>query len=137
MTYSNAEAREFIKRVVDESKRTANVDTGFLKRSIRGNWFNKKATFRQIFYGAYNGNSELVQNAERIMPNDIPWSVIFTDEEGRQSEIKAKTRTGRSISRERITSANIGTDKIKNLIALIKQNGSKKDDTAKTDRETD
>jgi hypothetical protein len=81
MEYTDSEVRDFIKKVVDESKRTAKVETGFLKRSIRGNWFNKKATFRQIFYGAYNGNSQLIANAERIMPKEIDWSVIFTDEE--------------------------------------------------------
>jgi hypothetical protein len=132
MEYKDSQVRDFIKKVVDESKRTAKVETGFLKRSIRGNWFNKKATFRQIFYGAYNGNSQLIANAERIMPKEIDWSVIFTDEEGRETTVKGKTRSGRNIRRSAITSTNLGTDKIKQLISSLKiTNGGKKDVTTK------
>lgn len=131
MPYSDAEIREYIREVVREAKDTANVDTGFLKRSIRGALIgrNKSVEFREIFYGAYNNNSRLVQIANRIMPNDIQWRVIFIDEEGRETNIEGTTRTGRKISRKQITSENVSTSKIKALIASIKANGEKTDDT--------
>jgi len=136
MDYSDAQIKAFIKQVVDETKSTARVDTGFLKRSIRGNWFGGVATFREIFYGAYNGNSRLIENAKKIMPKDIPWQVIFVDEDGREQQIEGKTKTGRTIRRKEITNKNISTDKIKALINSIK-NVKKTDDTRKGDKSVD
>lgn len=135
MERSAAEIRRFIKQVVDETKDTARVDTGFLRRSIRGNWFQGMATFRQIFYGVYNDNSDLIDNVKRIMPRDIPWKVISQDEEGRDISTKGVSKSGRTISRNAITSDNIGTSKIKALISSIKSvlNGSKKNNPAKGD----
>lgn len=139
MQYSDAEIREYIRKVVREAKDTAKVDTGYLKRSIKGDLIgrNKSVEFREIFYGAYNNNSRLVEIANRIMPNDIPWKVIFVDEEGREEEIKGKTRTGRTISRKSITSENISTSKIKALISAIQANGKKTDDTGETSERVD
>ena len=139
MPYNTAEIREYIRRVVREAKDTAKVDTGYLKRSIKGDLIgrNKSVEFREIFYGAYNNNSKLVEIAKRIMPNDIDWKVIFVDEEGRETPIEGKTRTGRTISRKSISSENISTSKIKALISAIRASGKKKDDTAERDREPD
>lgn len=139
MPYSDAEIREYIRRVVREAKDTARVDTGYLKRSIKGDLIgrNKSVEFREIFYGAYNNNSRLVQIAERIMPSDIPWKIIFVDEEGREEEIKGKTRTGRTISRKSITSENVSTSKIKALISAIKANGKKNNDTGEGNKRDD
>jgi hypothetical protein len=131
MEYSNSEIKRYIKKVVSETKDTSREDTGFLKRSIRGNWFNGIATFREIFYGAYNNNAKLVENAKAIMPKDIPWQVIFVDEEGRETPIEGKTRTGRKISRKSVSNENISTKNIKALINSIKLNGEKKNDTGK------
>ena len=133
MLYSDAEIREYIRKVVREAKDTANIDTGFLKRSIKGDLIgrNRSVEFREIFYGAYNNNSRLIEIANRIMPNDIPWKVIFVDEEGKETAIKGKTRTGRTISRKAITSENISTSKIKALISAIQANGKKTDDKGK------
>jgi len=133
MERSKAEIERYIKEVVSETKSTAKVDTGFLKRSIRGNWFKGMATFREVFYGAYNDNSKLIENAKRIMPSDIPWRVIFVDEDGRETEVEGKTRTGRTISRKQVTSGNVSTNKIKSLIAAIKSrnNAEKEDSTGK------
>lgn len=138
MQYSDAQIREYIRQVVREAKDTANVDTGFLKRSIKGDLIgrNKSVEFREIFYGAYNNNSKLVEIAKRIMPSDIEWKVIFIDEEGRETPIEGKTRTGRTISRKSITSENISTSKIKALIAAIRANGKKEDDTAEGSRKS-
>ena len=135
---SVAEIERYIKEVVSETKSTAKVDTGFLKRSIRGNWFRNIATFREVFYGVYNDNSKLVENAKRIMPDDIPWRVIYVDEEGRETEIEGKTRSGRTISRKSISSENVNTSNIKKLIAAIHaRNAKAQDSTATADRETD
>jgi hypothetical protein len=140
MQYSVQEIKAYVKKVVDVSKSDAKVDTGFLKRSIRGNWFRDIATFREVFYGAYNENSKLLENAKRIMPNDIPWRVIFVDEDGNEAAVKGKTKTGRKISRKEIGSENIQSKNIKALIASIKSikaRGETKDDTRKGNRETD
>lgn len=139
MAYSDGEIREYIRKVVREAKDTANVDTGFLKRSIRGALIgrNKSVEFREIFYGAYNNNSRLIEIANRIMPNDIQWKVIFIDEEGNETAIKGKTRTGRTISRKAITSENISTSKIKALISAIKANGKETDNTGEGSSKTD
>lgn len=134
MEYSKKEIDEYIRQVVNETKRTAHVDTGFLKRSIRGNYFKGMVTFREVFYGAYNGNARLLENALRIMPKDILWQVIFVDEDGRATTIKGETRTGRTITRKSI--GNTGkqtTSKIRSLINYIRNRGEKKDSTADAD----
>ena len=100
-----------------------------MKRSIRGNWFRDIATFREVFYGAYNGNSKLIENAKRIMPNDIPWQVIFVDEDGNEARIEGKTKTGRKISRKEIGSENISSKNIKALIQSIKARGTEKENS--------
>ena len=139
MTYTDGEIKTFIRNVVREAKATANVDTGFLKRSIKGDLIgrNKTVEFRQIVYGAYNNNSRLVQIAERIMPNDIQWKVIFLDEEGGETSIQGKTRSGRTITRKAITSESIGTSKIKALIKSLGTSGKAKDDGTESDRGED
>lgn len=81
--YTDEEIREYIRVIVTEAKNTAKVDTGFLKRSIRGNLFKGKITFRQIYYGAENGNSQLAEIAQRLMPKDLEWKLILQDDEGK------------------------------------------------------
>jgi methyl coenzyme M reductase beta subunit len=139
MPYSDAEIRQYIREVVSETKKTAKVDTGFLKRSIKGALIgkNKSIEFREVFYGAYNNNSKLVENAKRMLPNDIVWTVIFVDEDGNETQIEGKTRTGRKISRKEIGSENISTKNIKALIASIKARGETKDDTRERNRSDD
>jgi hypothetical protein len=139
MPYSDAEIRQYIREVVSETKKTAKVETGFLKRSIKGSLIgrNKSIEFRQVFYGAYNENSQLIENAKRMLPNDLFWTVVFVDEEGQEKRIEGKSRTGRKISRKEIGSENISTKNIKALIASIKARGEKKDDTGKGNRSND
>jgi hypothetical protein len=134
MAYTDGELRTFIRDVVREAKRTSNIDTGFLRRSIKGDIIgrNKSVEFRQIFYGAYNDNSQLIEIAERIMPADVQWKVVFLDEEGSETEIRGKTRNGRTIVRRQITSESVGSAKIKQLIRSIQigkanNNGSESD----------
>lgn len=133
--YTDGEIRQYIREVVREAKSTANVDTGFLKRSIRGDLIgrNRSVEFREIFYGAYNENSNLLEIAQRIMPNDINWKIVYENEEGDETTIKGRTRTGRTIRRSSISSNNISSPKIKVLIASIR--GKKKDDTREGNRE--
>jgi hypothetical protein len=129
MAYTDGEIRQYIREVVREAKDTAKVDTGFLRRSIKGALIgrDKSIEFEQIVYGAYNNNSRLIQIAERIVPNDLKWKVTFINEDGETTEVKGKTRTGRTIVRRQITSESIGTSKIKQLIKSI-QIGKTKDD---------
>ena len=133
--YTDGEIRQYIREVVREAKSTANVDTGFLKRSIRGDLIgrNRSVEFREIFYGAYNENSKLLEIAQRIMPNDINWKIVYENEEGDETTIKGTTRTGRTIRRSSISSNNISSPKIKALIQSIR--GKKKDDTGEGNRE--
>ena len=133
--YTDGEIRQYIREVVREAKSTANVDTGFLKRSIRGDLIgrNRSVEFREIFYGAYNENSKLLEIAQRIMPNDINWKIVYENEEGEEATIKGKTRTGRTIRRSSISSNNISSPKIKALIQSIRD--KKKHDTGEGDRE--
>ena len=104
--YTDGEIRQYIREVVREAKSTANVDTGYLKRSIRGDLIgrNRSVEFREIFYGAYNENSKLLEIAQRIMPNDINWKIVYENEEGDETTIKGRTRTGRTIRRSSIGS---------------------------------
>jgi len=133
--YTDGEIRQYIREVVREAKSTANVDTGYLKRSIRGDLIgrNRSVEFREIFYGAYNENSKLLEIAQRIMPNDINWKIVYENEEGDETTIKGRTRTGRTIRRSSITSNNISSPKIKALIQSIR--GKKKNDTGEGNRE--
>lgn len=133
--YTDGEIRQYIREVVREAKSTANVDTGFLKRSIRGDLIgrNRSVEFREIFYGAYNENSKLLEIAQRIMPKDINWKIVYENEEGDETTIKGKTRTGRTIRRSSISSNNISSPKIKALIQSIR--GKKKNDTREGNRE--
>ena len=133
--YTDGEIRQYIREVVREAKSTANVDTGFLKRSIRGDLIgrNRSVEFREIFYGAYNENSKLLEIAQRIMPNDINWKIVYENEEGEEATIKGTTRTGRTIRRSSISSNNISSPKIKALIQSIR--GKKKNDTGEGNRE--
>jgi hypothetical protein len=139
MQYSDGEIRQYIREVISETKKTAKVETGFLKRSIKGSLIgrNRSVEFRQVFYGAYNENSKLIENAKRIMPSDIVWTVVFVDEDGNETQIEGKTRTGRKISRKEIGSENISTKNIKALISSIKARGETKDDPRERNRSND
>jgi hypothetical protein len=118
MAYTDGEIRQYIRDVVREAKRTSNIDTGFLRRSIKGDLIgkNKSVEFRQIFYGAYNGNSELIAIATRIMPKDLQWKVVFLNEDGDEQSVIGKSRTGRTITRTQITSDTVDSPKIKQFI---------------------
>lgn len=137
MEYSRDDKIRLGQEVVRATRKTARVDTGFLKRSIRATLYRGVVVFREIFYGAFNENAQLVENAQRIMPKEIEWRVVFVDEEGRETTIEATTRTGRKISRKSISSESASTKKIKSLISALKSNGSEKDSGDESDRGND
>jgi hypothetical protein len=138
MEYSRDDKIRFGQQVVREAKKTARVDTGFLKRSHRATINKGIVEFRLIDYGAYNENSKIVEIAKRIMPKEIEWKVIFVDEDGRETPVEGKTRTGRTISRKSISSENVSTNKIKSLIAALqngKTNNNKREADSRFDKE--
>ena len=81
-------------RVVEVSKKTAHVDTGALKRSINYTVAHGQIVFRQLFYGQYYENSQLIQNAQRIMKG-IPYTIEELDEEGNVIKQQRKVASGR------------------------------------------
>ena len=82
--YNEGQIKTLIRDIVREAQNTAKVDTGYLKRSISGNWVanNNRIEFEQIFYGAKNGNSRLLEIAKSTIPSDVNWSVILFDDFG-------------------------------------------------------
>lgn len=84
-------------RVVDQSKKTAHVDTGALKRSINYTVARGQIVFRQLFYGQYYENSQLIQNAARIMKG-IPYVIEELDEEGNVQKAQYKAASGRAFT---------------------------------------
>jgi hypothetical protein len=77
--YTDGEIRQYIREVCREAKGTAKVDSGMLESSIRGALIgrNRSIEFRQIYYGAENGNSKLTEIAKRLIPKDLKWKVIL------------------------------------------------------------
>jgi hypothetical protein len=136
MEYRRDDKIRFGQQVVREAKKTARVDTGFLKRSIRATLSKGVVEFRLIDYGAYNNNSNIVEVAKDIMPKEIEWKIIFVDEDGRETPVEGKTRTGRTISRKSISSENVSTNKIKSLIKAL-QNGQKANNKREADSGSD
>jgi len=99
MAVTEAE-RALANKVVELSKKTAHVDTGALKRSIYSTVARGQIVFRQLFYGQYNDNSQLIQNAARIMKG-IPYTIEEFDEEGNVQKELRKVASGRvSVSDE-------------------------------------
>jgi len=127
--YTDAELKKIVRDVVREAKSSAHIETGYLKRSIRGDVVgkNRSLEFRQVVYGVYNNNSRLVQIAENLVPNDIQWEVILEDEEGNITQATGISKTGRKIKRSSISSSIGSTSKITALINQLR--GKKKNDT--------
>ena len=76
-------------------------------------------------------DGEIRQFIREVVREDLKWKVTFINENGEATEVKGKTRTGRSIVRRQISSENIGTSKIKQLIRSI-QSGKEKDNGAES-----
>ena len=87
-------------RVVEKSKREANVDTGRLKRSINQKVQRGVIVFREYYYGEYGDNSTLEKNAKDMMGN-IPYKIERLDEEGDIVQGVNKATSGRVAKYER------------------------------------
>jgi hypothetical protein len=106
--------------IVAEAKRTARVDQGTLKRSIRYTVRNGVFEFRQTYYGVYGDNSQLEELVKKKMPSGVPYKIILLNVDGTVNE-KGKTRQGRTSQRSAIGSLiRQGTSKIKALISRIR-----------------
>ena len=88
------EEQVLAQRVVDETKLTARVDTGMLRRSIYYTVARGMVVFRQLFYGQFGDNSQLIDNARRIM-GDTPYRIEELDEEGNLKKEETSYSSGR------------------------------------------
>lgn len=136
MEYSRDDKIRFGQEVVRATRKTARVDTSFLKQSIRATLDRGVIVFREVYYGAFNENAQLIENAQRIMPKEIEWKVIFVDKKGRETTVEATTRTGRKISRKSISSESVSTKKIKSLLNALQANGKKENSGTESNRES-
>ena len=124
---TETEIRAIAQRVVTESKGTAKVDTGALKRSIAYTYIRGLVTFRQFVYGQYGKNSMLEKNAIRLMPYGVQWRIVYTTFGGDEIEI-GRTRQGRATQSSTLKSlVKSTTSRIRNLIL---SNRKKKDGEA-------
>ena len=118
---SELEIRAIAKTIVDKAKETAHVDQGTLKRSIAYTYVRGVVTFRQIYYGQWNENSQLEKYARELMPFGVEWKVILTNFGGDTYEV-GKTKQGRASQRKSISAAlRNSTKNAKKLIALIQK----------------
>jgi hypothetical protein len=92
---SETEIRAIAQKVIDESKRTARVDTGALRRSMAFTYIRGVVTFREFVYGQFGDNSMLEKNAIRLMPNGTQWRIIYTQFGGKEVE-STPIRKGRA-----------------------------------------
>lgn len=119
-------------KVVDESKRTAHVDTGALRRSIHYTVAKGGIVFRQLFYGQYNDNSQLIENAARMM-RGTPYIIEELDENGNLQKRLTKLASGRIRTSPEPKQKGLSSNKAKDLITkiLAKRDKEEKEKEAK------
>lgn len=128
---SEVEIRAIAKTIVDKAKRTAKVDQGSLKRSIAYTYVRNEVIFRELYYGQWNDNSQLEEYATQLMPNGVKWKIIYTILGGDTYEV-GKTRQGRTTQKKAVATALRNSSKnIKNLIALLRSNRKKDEESDK------
>jgi hypothetical protein len=88
------EDEQLAEQVVVKSKREAHVDTGRLRRSINQKVQRGVIVFREYYYGEYNDNSTLEQNAREMM-GSVPYKIERFDEEGDIVQSVNKAQSGR------------------------------------------
>lgn len=119
------EIRAIAQEVVTKAKRTAHVDQGSLKKSIAFTYVKGLLTFRELYYGQWNDNSELEKLARQLVPNGVSWRIVYTKLGGDTYEV-GRTKQGRATRKKTIaTILRTGTTNAKNLI--LKARGKKKD----------
>ena len=117
--------RAVAQSIIDQSKSSARVDTGALKRSISFTYVKEQVIFRMLYYGQFGKNSKLEANARRLMPNGVKWKIIYTEFGGGTFEVGV-TQTGRNSSRKIIDSiTRSSTTAVTSLLNKIR--GKKKD----------
>lgn len=122
---SETEIRAIAQKVIDQSKSSARVDTGALRRSMAFTYIRGVVTFRQFVYGQFGDNSKLEKNAIRLMPNGTKWRIVYTQFGGKEVESTA-LRNGRASQSNVIGDLfKTTTSKIRALIARKKANDGK------------
>ena len=111
--------------IIDQSKSTARVDTGALRRSISFTYVKEQVIFRMLYYGQFGKNSKLEANARRLMPSGVKWKIIYTEFGGGTYEVGV-TQTGRNSTRKILDSiTRSSTTAVTSLLNKIR--GKKKD----------
>jgi hypothetical protein len=90
-----SEVRAIAQKVIDQSKSSARVDTGALRRSMAYTYIRGVVTFRQFVYGQFGDNSKLERNAIRLMPNGTKWRIVYTQFGGKEVD-STSIRNGRA-----------------------------------------
>jgi hypothetical protein len=117
--------RAVAQSIIDQSKSSARVDTGALKRSISFTYVKEQVIFRMLYYGQFGKNSKLEANARRLMPSGVKWKIIYTEFGGGTFEVGV-TQTGRNSTRKIIDSiTRSSTTAVTSLLNRIR--GKKKD----------
>ena len=117
--------RAVAQSIIDQSKSTARVDTGALRRSISFTYVKEQVIFRMLYYGQFGKNSKLEANARRLMPSGVKWKIIYTEFGGGTFEVGV-TQTGRNSTRKIIDSiTRSSTTAVTSLLNRIR--GKKKD----------
>lgn len=131
-----AEDSALAERVVEKSKREAQVDTGRLKRSINKKVQRGVIVFREYFYGQYEDkrgvkNSTLEENARKMMGN-VPYKLERLDEDGNLVLDVNKATSGR-VSRyekeQKKERENKALALAQKLLARRKKDGDKEKDS--------
>ncbi|KAF2337235.1 hypothetical protein [Flavobacterium daemonense] len=127
------EIRKIAQQIVDKSKSTAHVDQGTLKRSISYTVDKGKYIFRQMYYGFYGEdnpsgiNSQLEENARKMMPAGVDYQVVGTDFDGKTVKT-TKLKSGRKLVKSPTPASNKQTtSNLKRLIETVKRNRAKND----------
>lgn len=122
--------------IVDKAKASSRIDTGALRRSISFGYVNGILTFRELYYGQWNGNSELEKLATAMIPRDTPWNIQYTTFGG-AVYTKTVKKSGRKLGRnppKRSTgksSASQTTNNLRNLISLVNENRKRAEEARK------
>lgn len=120
-----SEVRAIAKKVIEQSKSSARVDTGALRRSMAFTYIRGVVTFRQFVYGQFGDNSKLEKNAIRLMPNGTKWRIVYTQFGGKEVD-STPIRNGRASQGNVLGDLfKTTTSKIRALIARKKANDGK------------
>jgi len=125
---SEIEIRAIAEQVKQKAKDTAHVEQGSLKKSIAFTYKKGVVTFRQLYYGQWNENSQLEKYASEMMPNGVPYKIELTILGGDTYEV-SKTKYGRKSQRKAVASAKrVSSKNIKALINKVQDAKEKKKD---------